>query len=334
MLGRTDVIGAVAKHIVAAVSAVVVVGCGCGTSAPEPQRPCVNCQWLIPAATVVNPWRIAVDGKHVYWVSADTVQLFRVPVAGGDVELVASWLEASSQLALDEQAVYSLEAIPFVTGRGQLRRIDKTSGETSIASRGEVVGGPITTSDGIYFVEQVNGGAPELVRLTPSQPTPDLVMRLPQETYRPFSFALGSGLAVWCQSLKPVLVDLASVPSGDLKIVALDGGTTCPSLGMIGDRVYALGPVSGASLWRVEPGPPTDLLLDFRRGSLSSAGSYLLSTERENGRIRLIDADGAVAWSETAPVEQPAPAVTDGTGIYVAGERGLVRYPWPFAGGE
>ena len=315
-------------------------GCGSDASWPGAQAPeCDGCTWIIPHTVPVRPWRIVTDGEDVYWVSTETAELYSVSAAGGDVRRVASWVEASAEMAIDGQAIWSRESVPFVPGDGRLRRIARQTGEATLIAEGGVVGGPVALADGVYFVVTTSGGPPELRRLPPGQatPAPAPVVPLPQEMYRPTFFTLaardGGMTAAWCQPLDPIVLDVMEVPGGAVRTAPLPGVRSYPSLVILGDRLFALPPDVNASLWRFDPaGAPVAIAGGFARGWLSAADPYLLVTERDAGRVSLIDADGATVWSRTVPLAYPTAAVTNGRAIYVAGELGMLRYPWPEPG--
>jgi hypothetical protein len=323
-------------------AALVIFGlaAGCGSDASWPGAPapeCGDCTWIIPHSVPVRPWRIVTDGEEVYWVSTETAELYSVPAAGGDVRRVASWVEASAEMAIDGQAIWSRESVPFVSGDGRLRRIARQTGESTLIAEGGVIGGPIALADGVFFLVTTSGGPPDLQRLAPGQTASMPVMRLPQEMYRPLFFTLaprdGGMTAAWSQPLDPIMLDVMEVPGGNVRTAALPGVRSYPSLVMLGDRLFVLPPDANASLWRLDPtGGPVAIAGGFARGWLSAADPYLLVTERDAGRVSLIDGDGATVWSRTVPLVYPTAAVTVGRAIYVAGELGMLRFPWPEPG--
>ena len=319
--------------------AIFGLAAGCGTDAGWPGAPapeCDDCSWIISPTVPVRPSLIVTDGADIYWVSTETAELYSVPATGGEVRRVASWLEPAAEMAVDGQAIWSRELVPFVAGDGRLRRVARQTGESTLIAEGGVIGGPVALADGVYFLVTTSGGPPELRRLPPGQTAPTLVMPLPQEMYRPIRFTLaardGGVTAAWCQALDPVVLDVMDVPGGAVRTAPLPGVRTYPSLVMLGDRLFALPPDAGASLWRLDPaGTPLAIAGGFARGWLSPADPYLLVTERDAGRVSLIDGDGATVWSRAVPLTEPTAAVTDGRAIYVAGELGMLRFPWPEA---
>ena len=327
---------AVKAWIIAAALAIVGSGVGCGSDAwpgaPAPE--CDGCTWVIAPTVPVRPWQIVTDGADVYWVSRETAELYSVPTAGGEVRRVASWLEGSAEMALDDQAIYSAESVPFVPGDGRLRRIARQTGEATLVEESGVIGGPVALADGVYFLVTTGGGPPELRRLSPGQAAPMLVMPLPQEMYRPSCFTIAASstgaTAAWCQPLDPIVLDVMDVPGGTLRTAPLPGVRSYPSLAMLDDRVFALPSGAAASLWRMDPtGAPEPIAGGFTGGRLSPAYPYLLVTDIGAGRVILVDGAGGAVWSRTIPLTDPAPAVTDGQAIYVAGEFGMLRFPWP-----
>ncbi|MCK6533314.1 MAG: hypothetical protein L6Q84_10125 [Polyangiaceae bacterium] len=66
---------------------------------------------------------IASDGKHVYWNvdnNGTSIPLYRVPVGGGPVFNVASYLKYPSRIAVDDTHIYWTD-----TTQNDVKRVSK-----------------------------------------------------------------------------------------------------------------------------------------------------------------------------------------------------------------
>lgn len=135
---------------------------------------------LVPGAELFAPLEIAVNGSHVYFATfVDPGLVGRVPIEGGEVEILADEQAYPARIALNTSHVYWTNESSFEKSEGELSRQALSGGQVEVLAPGGVAMGLALDATFAYWTTvdlgeirklPLAGGSPLLVAADQAAP--------------------------------------------------------------------------------------------------------------------------------------------------------------------
>jgi hypothetical protein len=317
--------------------ALVALPLGCAEPEIEgyEAKACSACDWVIPFGSSVGAARLVSDDEHLYWLQRSTQRLFRVPVAGGEVEEVADWLEASRGLLIDDGAVYTCEANPPETFAFRLVRFDKPNFTRAELSSGNVSSLPTLAENTLYYFERTT--EENQLWQQPSQGGDRQAVLVASGASFPSSPVLLDDEIAWCANADDGITLFRYSKRAEVTTpVLMAGESACPDLVVMNGQLFGFSERDGGSLLRYAVDGP-ELVKSGITGDGSGrlwstsglAGKLSLLTQLGGNSIVIIDDQGRQVWRRAVEFSIQTQATSNSRSVFVGGERALARFALP-----